>query len=310
MSQVGALAANLHEGTRSEYLAQYVFASFGTAISVPHQEDSGFDLYCTMTERVGALAWPRHNFTVQVKSTMSPWRFDSPESVRWLIEHPLPLLFCVVDKSSALLRLYHTVPRFFAWATGDLPSSLELVPDARHDGESIQWGAGARFSLSAPIVERTITELLDDAIWKETRAVIDFWLQAEQENLARFTMQVPVFSMPSRYATNVTGFGGTVFQGSSLPHRVEGVRASLGELLPWLASAYHYQGDIGGMARTALLLRYLFPEYIGPGTPDAGFANYAVNDALGLQPKYVYEGVDQIAEALDQFLATTTSDAA
>ena len=38
---VGAIAANLHEGSRSEYLAQYVFASFGTAVPVPHQEDTG-----------------------------------------------------------------------------------------------------------------------------------------------------------------------------------------------------------------------------------------------------------------------------
>ena len=34
---VGAIAANLHEGSRSEYLAQYVFASFGTAVSVPNE---------------------------------------------------------------------------------------------------------------------------------------------------------------------------------------------------------------------------------------------------------------------------------
>ncbi len=27
---IGAIPANLHEGSRSEYLAQYVFASFGT----------------------------------------------------------------------------------------------------------------------------------------------------------------------------------------------------------------------------------------------------------------------------------------
>jgi hypothetical protein len=66
MPNVGAVAANLHEGSRSEYLAQYVFASFGTAVSVPHHEDAGIDLYCTLTERVGKLAWPRHYFTVQV----------------------------------------------------------------------------------------------------------------------------------------------------------------------------------------------------------------------------------------------------
>ena len=42
----GAIAANLHEGSRSEYLAQYVFSSWGTAVAIPHQEDSGLDLFC------------------------------------------------------------------------------------------------------------------------------------------------------------------------------------------------------------------------------------------------------------------------
>ena len=90
MANVGALAANLHEGSRSEYLAQYIFASFGhcyrcAASRGPwYRSFAGIDLYCTMTERVGQLAWPRHHYTVQVKSAMSPWNFDSSESVRWL----------------------------------------------------------------------------------------------------------------------------------------------------------------------------------------------------------------------------------
>lgn len=311
MSNVGALAANFHEGSRSEYLAQYIFASFGTAISVPHQEDTGVDLYCTMTERVGARAWPRHHYTVQVKSSMSPWCFDSSESVRWLVEHPLPLFFCVVDKSSARLRLYHTLPRFFVWATGTLPDSLELVPEDGTQGKSTQWSEGTTFSLSAPIVDRTINELLDDSVWAETRSVVDFWLQAEQENLAKFIMRVPLFSMPYSYETNKAEFaGGTVLQGSSLPHRLDGVRASLGQILPWLAQAYWYQHDLRGAARAALLLRYLFPEYTGPGTPDAPFVHSAINEALRLKPEYVYEGVDRLARRLDEILSQSESQGA
>ena len=59
VSMVGSIAANLHEGSRSEYLANFVFSSFGTAIPVPHQEDLGLDIYCTLFERVGQRAWPR-----------------------------------------------------------------------------------------------------------------------------------------------------------------------------------------------------------------------------------------------------------
>jgi hypothetical protein len=46
----GSLSANLHEGSRSEYLAQFVFSSFGTAVPIPHQEDTGLDIYCTLLE--------------------------------------------------------------------------------------------------------------------------------------------------------------------------------------------------------------------------------------------------------------------
>lgn len=120
---VGAIAANLHEGSRSEYLAQYVFASFGTVVSVPHQEDSGIDLYCTLTERVGSRAWPSAYFSVQVKSTINSWVLDSKDSVQWLVEHPLPLFLCIVDKPSARLRLYHTSPRFYVWS---LPPLCQL----------------------------------------------------------------------------------------------------------------------------------------------------------------------------------------
>jgi hypothetical protein len=301
MANVGALAANFHEGSRSEYLAQYVFASFGTAVSVPHQEDTGVDLYCTMTEQVGALAWPRHHYTVQVKSTMSPWQLGSGESVRWLVEHPLPLFLCLIDKSTARLRLYHTLSRFLVWATGELPNTLELVPEDGSEGESTQWSDGKTFSLSAPVIDRTIMELLDDNIWAETRAVVDFWLQAEKQNLARLTMGVPIFSMPAGYKTNAIPHTGTVFQSNTLMDRIGPVRAALGETLPWLAHAFLRKDDLPGMARAALLLRYLFTEH-DVGTLGDGFLQTAINEALGLQPAYFYEGVDLLAKRFDDML--------
>ena len=75
----GTIAVNFHEGSRAEYLAQYLFSGFGTSIPVPHQEDSGIDFYCTMTEKLGRLAWPRAYFTVQVKSTDAPWELNGRE---------------------------------------------------------------------------------------------------------------------------------------------------------------------------------------------------------------------------------------
>jgi hypothetical protein len=145
VAMVGAIPANLHEGSRSEYLAQYVFASFGTVVPVPHHEDSGIDLYGTLAKRVGKLAWPQSYFTVQVKSTDAPWIFKSKPSVRWLIQHPLPVFLCVVDKTKARIRPYHTSSRFDAWSLPPLPQSLTLTPEAYTCGP--MHSVGSRYEI-------------------------------------------------------------------------------------------------------------------------------------------------------------------
>ncbi len=98
MTHVGCYAPGFHEGSRSEYLAQYFFASLGTSIPVPHPEDTGLDLYCSIAETVGRRSWPRCYYAVQVKSGMEAWVFESEESVRWLIEQPVPVFLCVIEK--------------------------------------------------------------------------------------------------------------------------------------------------------------------------------------------------------------------
>jgi hypothetical protein len=299
MSNVGAIAANLHERTRSEYLAQYVFASFGTAISIPHQEDTGVDLYCTLTERIGALAWPRYHYTVQVKSTMTSWKFGTTEAVRWLVQHPLPLFFCILDKSTARLRLYHTFPRFHLWAYGNLPDTLELVPEDSRQGQCTQWTDGKTFSLSAPIIDRTITDLLDDAVFTQTKGIMDSWLNAETNNLAFITMGVPSFAMPADYETNATASQGMVFGWGAPPDGVARVRESLGKMLPWLAETYRRESNLPGMARIALLLRYLYPGPEGP--PSTSLVQHRLNEVLGLHD-YVFDAVDRLGEKFDALL--------
>jgi hypothetical protein len=105
----GAYVPNFHEGSRSEYLAQYVFSMFGSSAPVLHQEDYGIDLYCTLTERKGQRAWPVAYYSVQVKSNTDPWEFGQSESVQWVVEYPAALLLCVIDKSRARMRVRPTV---------------------------------------------------------------------------------------------------------------------------------------------------------------------------------------------------------
>lgn len=222
MTNVGAIAANLHEGSRSEYLAQYVFASFGTAIAVPHQEDTGVDLFCTLTERVGQLAWPVEHFTVQVKSSFEPLVFGTPESVRWLVKHPFPLLLCCVDKKALRFSVYHTFPRYQLWASGEEPSRLELLPGKGSKGRSVLWSGDARVSLDAPILEFGLSELLESGHHAELKKVLEFWLRMESKNLQQVKLGMRSFTVPTTYETNsLEGFTGGLHTISTDPSRVK-----------------------------------------------------------------------------------------
>src|SRR6266571_4269860 len=105
----GAIAANLHEGSRSEILADYLFSGWGTVTPVRRPDDYGLDLHCTLTERVGQRLRVASYFSVQVKSTddLFTWTFNDAESVKWLIEYPTPLFLCTVSKKKGLVLVYH-----------------------------------------------------------------------------------------------------------------------------------------------------------------------------------------------------------
>src|SRR5689334_15426081 len=115
---IGAYAANPHEGSRSEILADYLFSSWGTVTPVRRQDDYGIDLYCTLSDRIGQRAVVSDYFVIQVKSGTDPWIFDHTESVKWLVEYPTPLFLACVDKKNGILRVYHVTPRFYVWAMG------------------------------------------------------------------------------------------------------------------------------------------------------------------------------------------------
>jgi hypothetical protein len=171
VSMIGSLAANFHEGSRSEYLAQYVFSSFGTAIPVPHQEDTGLDIYCTLLEQVGRRAWPRAYYSVQVKSTMDPWVFDSPGSVQWLIEHPLPIFLCIVQKPKARILVYHTTPRFAIWTMPTLPQRLEVRLGTEAQALTADWPWIGPCEIKAPILDFTIKQMLDPDFCAQVKKV-------------------------------------------------------------------------------------------------------------------------------------------
>jgi hypothetical protein len=198
----GAIAGNLHEGSRSEILADYLFSTWGTVTPVRRQDDYGIDLYCTLTERVGRRDRVQEYFTVQVKSKEEPWTFNDCESVRWLVEYPTPLFLCTVSKLPPRVRIYHVFPRFYIWALGNLPESLELTPGQGQDGEFVQWIDGSSFPLSAPIIEVGLNDLMDGVQLLALRDVFAHWVRFDRENCDFVRQGLFQFRMPAQYMTN------------------------------------------------------------------------------------------------------------
>ena len=315
---VGSIASNFHAGSRSEYLAQYVFASFGTVAAVPHAEDHGIDLYCTLTERKGALAWPVAYFSVQVKSTMDPWVFDSEGSVEWLVRYPLPLLLCVVDKDAGRLRIYHTFPRFYAWSCPQLVRSLKLAPSTDTKGKLTQWSGGTDFTLGAPIIDIPWGDILRDETRAMAYSVLRFWTEVERENIRRVGAHIQRFTMPTSYAPNaVPSQAGWATQGAT---RVDDVKCAVQqarEYIEYATEQLYEAGDLGAAVRGALLLRHVFgndPHLLAstwrvcnevnrimspsPNAPALADQSQARNSA-----DYVFRGVDQLNGMIDSSLA-------
>jgi hypothetical protein len=302
----GAVAYGCHEGSRSEYLAQYVFGSWGTAVAIPHQEDHGIDLTCTLMEQAGRRYLARWPYTVQVKSSLDPVVFEGKEAVRWVIEHPLPLFLCVVAKASARLSVYHTLPRFYAWSLGQWPDRLEMRPEPfspERNGRGPQWEGDYSFSLDQPILDFTVNQMLDNAFWENARRVFGWWVQLENDNLTRVRANLLQCRLPGSYRTNEDWVGGwmTLWLRFPTAEQFGQTTSRLKEPLEWVGEQLQRQGDLDGAALAAMLHRHLFPDDRGgPFT-----VQFALNERLK-RNDYVYAGVDRLGELVRAALAAET----
>jgi hypothetical protein len=305
----GALAFNFHEGSRSEYLAQYVFSSFGTAISVPHQEDTGLDIYCTLLEQEGRLAWPRAYYSVQVKSTTAPWVFNGRNSVRWFIEHPLPIFLCVVQKAEARILVYHTTPRFTLWTMPELPQRFELILGTETQAVTGQWPWIGPCTLAAPILSFTIKDILDEDFRTQVKNVLKFWIDFDVENLVRIKNGIQQFKVPYDYETNKTKLTGMATQGvwrfreDTFPL----AKARLIELLCLVATYYDYTDDMVSAVIYAMALRQLQPGDWKPGDLHPSSLHHKLNALFGFEPgkpgNYLYKPCDLLLQMVKDELA-------
>ena len=323
-AMVGCTSANFHEASRSEYLAHYIFSSFGTSVPVPRQEDTGLDLYCTLTERVGQRIWPRAYYAVQVKSTPGPWAFEGPESVRWVVEHPHPLFLCVVIKKTATLSIYHTSPRFYVWSAPPLPDRLVMVPGNRGKGYGTAWEKEGyklddpdAFPLSAPIAEFTVNEILNDGFKERIQKVLALWASVDAENLYRIQAGIRHFTTLDEYVTNETTEAtswtksGLMKAGETeidvmLPRFIEGLK--------WFSRQLYQNDDLRGSLRAELLLRHLkrldnLIDGAGVHHLHSRLNNYLTPPLTGGERKDFYAGLDVVSQRIDELTAEALEQA-
>jgi hypothetical protein len=311
----GAYAQNFHEGSRSEILADYLFSSWGTVTPVRRQDDYGIDLYCTLSDRIGQRAVVRDYFVVQVKSGTDPWVFDDEDSVKWLVDYPTPLFLACVDKKNGILRVYHVTPRFYVRAMGSLPNRLVLTPEDIVEGASTDWTNGEEFSLSAPIIQVSCSDLTSDEKMNTLKEVFKSWVQIDRENCDLVRYGLLRFRMPYSYRVNEGPGGGVTEIGLAVPESKFLSRGilTLAESAECIGGQLGRRGDLPGSLRAALLVDHLtriytqvfgdIPRWQGQRVPAdlAMIVVQGLNKVSEDKSSYLYRGLDEVQKALENY---------
>lgn len=202
MVSTGSIAPNFHEGTRSEYLAQYVFSAFGTSISVPHAEDAGINLYCTLGERIGQRLHVQNYYFVQVKSQKGEIRYEGEKSVEWLLSHRYPLLICFVDKKSSRIEVFQTLQVTICFAKAGV-KSITLLPDSGGQFfKNVEPGQDLKLHLGLPILDFDVSQMQDEKWVNRAMGILKFWVELDQESISQKPMGLTLFRIPESYETN------------------------------------------------------------------------------------------------------------
>jgi hypothetical protein len=310
---IGAYARNPHEGRRSEILSDYLFSGWGTV--TPVHDDYGIDLYCTLSDSIGQRAVVRDYYVVQVKSGTDPWIFDHRESVKWLVEYPTPLFLACVDKKAGILRVYHVTPRFFVWAMGESRSRLVLTPETTAEGRFVEWKDGTEFSLSAPIIQVNLADLLDEPKLAKLKEVFASWVRVDRENCDLVRYGLLRFRMPYEYRVN-DGPGNSIGEiGLASPPRPEVIYRGIltaAESAECIGGQLERFGDRSGAIRAALFVDYLRTKYSGAFTDSPRWTDVRLPGDLGRivrllneesegqsESDYRYRGLDELQRSFE-----------
>lgn len=304
---VGSVPRNFHEGSRSEILADFLLSGWGTVTPVRRQDDFGVDLYCTLTKDIGQRAIVTEYYSVQVKSNDDPWDFTTPDEIQWLFDHPTPLFLACVDKTTTVLSIYQTIPRFLA-SFYDKPARLRLTPSNQDIGQPAQWHDGEDFPLSAPIIRVSLDELRDPGKLNTLRSVLQYWVSADAYNSALRRVHLLRFRMPDKYRVNeIPTNAGLVEQGRIKLTETQMAPAirTLVEVVDCIGDQLHHDNDRELALLSATLLRRLRATRKAALQADPKWGqdlssglemgvSQLLNDVIneGRPANYVYEGLD------------------
>ena len=93
------------------------------------------------------------------------------------------------------------MPRFLAGALLPLPDHLDLLPEIRADGTFVEWRT-IQFSLSAPILEISISDFLAETTMAARRQVFKQWVALDRSKPRSGSTGPTRFRMPASYRVN------------------------------------------------------------------------------------------------------------
>jgi hypothetical protein len=205
----GTTARNPREGFRSEYIAEYVFSAFGTAVPVIQGNDIGIDIICNLTNFVGHLIYFESSYGVQVKSKDTAFEFNGTQATAWLSKLEYPLLLAEVDKAEGLIKIYSTwnLNRYLlalhSESENTFPAQIkfELGNDPSIDLKEPDPSTG-NIPVGVPILEIRIQDLGKDENRANYLKILSEWLKIDNENYVNRRAGLPMVFGYTRWKTN------------------------------------------------------------------------------------------------------------
>lgn len=203
----GLLAYNFREGYRSEYLAHYIFSSFGPAIAVTREDDFGLDLICNIAKREGKVQLVKSSYGVQIKSTGTAFKFTKKEAIKWLFHLDFPLLLAEIDKANLIIKIFST------WSLNwfllgidssndsSWPSEISLMPSSTDAFGDPNLTTG-EIPIGKPILEFSVNDLTDDTKKEYFQNVLEEWIELDKKNYFVRKAGIATFFGYTKYETN------------------------------------------------------------------------------------------------------------